>query len=327
MSQALFKLLTLTWVVFAMMVALPGCEEPTDPSLEPPDIETPTTTTAPSSGTAPSATAATTGPRTPAEYRKAAEAGDVPSMLLLGRSHESLGQAAEARKWYQRAADAGSEDGKRALAQLTAGPTTKQSPVAATTSPTVIPQAGGNGNGNGSGETNAAASTQRVAVAPLPPGDPTKLRWIDIGAVLNYADIISDGQTVPADPSLSAANGQRQVFMGRMTSRDAGIIVAAMGPSESDLTEVTAVIRVRNRVDPGTSPRVAQAGAVTARVTNGNVNQNEFVEWITRYLQTDQRSEPIFRNGWRISISGTIGEGKKDPRPQLGTAVMIEMKK
>jgi hypothetical protein len=139
--------------------------------------------------------------------------------------------------------------------------------------------------------------------------------------------MISDGQTVPASPRLSAANGQKQAFMGRATSRDGSIVVAAMGPSDSDLTEVTAVIRVRNRVDPGTSPRVAQAGAVTSRVTNDNVNQGEFLEWITRYLQTEQRSEPIFRNGWRISISGTIGERTKDPKPQLGTAVMIEMKK
>jgi hypothetical protein len=139
--------------------------------------------------------------------------------------------------------------------------------------------------------------------------------------------MISDGQTVPASPRLSAANGQKQVFMGRASSRDGSIVVAAMGPSDSDLTEVTAVIRVRNRVDPGSSPRVAQAGAVTARVTNDNVNQREFLEWITQYLQAEQRSEPIFRNGWRISISGTAAEGRADPRPQRGTAVMIEMKK
>ena len=105
------------------------------------------------------------------------------------------------------------------------------------------------------------------------------------------------------------------------------IVVAAMGPSESDLNEVTAVIRVKNRVDPSTSPRVAQAGAVAARVTADNVNPREFLEWIQQYLQTERRSEPIFRNGWRITVSGSAAEGRKDPKPQLGTAVMIEMKK
>jgi len=115
--------------------------------------------------------------------------------------------------------------------------------------------------------------------------------------------------------------------MGRLVSRDGSIVVAAIGPTEGDLGEVTTVIRVRNRVDPGTSRRLAQAGAVTARITNDNVNQTEFLEWITRYLQTEQRSEPIFRNGWRITISGTAAEKKVDPKPHLGTAVMIEMKK
>jgi hypothetical protein len=321
MRQALsLKLLTLTCVLLALIAALPGCEEPTDPSLEPPEVvESPTTTaSAPSAATtAPTANAAAGGaPRTPAEFRKAAEAGDVPSMLLLGRSHESLGQTADARKWYQRAADAGSEEGKSALAQLDASASTH--PASPTTAPANVVAASAPAN---------SPSTRRVAIEVPPAADPTKLRWIDIGAVLNYEDIIADGQMVNVDPRSAVSPGQKQVFIGRCSARDGSIVVAAMGPSESELNEVTAVIRVKNRVDPSTSPRVAQAGAVAARVTADNVNPREFLEWVTQYLQTEQRSEPIFRNGWRITVSGSAAEGRKDPKPQLGTAVMIEMKK
>jgi TPR repeat protein len=300
------------------MATLPGCEEPTDPSLEPPEIvESPTTAVSASAAATTAPTANTGGaPRTPAEYRKAAEAGDVPSMLLLGRSHESLGQTADARKWYQRAADAGNEDGKKALAQLDAVASTH--PSSPTTLPTNVAAASAPAN---------SPSTRRVAIEVPPAADPTKLRWIDIGAVLNYEDIIADGRMVNVDPRSAASPGQKQVFIGRCSARDGSIVVAAMGPSESDLNEVTAVIRVKNRVDPGTSPRVAQAGAVAARVTADNVNPREFLEWITQYLQTEHRSEPIFRNGWRITVSGSAAEGRPDPKPQLGTAVMIEMKK
>ena len=311
MRTAWLKLLTLMCVMLAVLAVMPGCEEPTDPSLEPPEIETPSTAPKPATATSPAAVATPATPRTPAEYRKAAEAGDVPSMLLLGRSHESLGQKTEARKWYQRAAESGNEDGKAALAQLDAPPTTRD--ASSTTPPTDA--ASGNGGGG-----STAALPRRIPVATLPAGDPTKLRWVDIGAVLNYDDMISDGRVMPGP-------NNQEVFIGRTTSRDASILVVAVGPSDGDLHEVTSVIRVKNKVDPGTSPRVAQAGALTARITSDNVNQREFLEWITKYLQTEQRSEPIFRNGWRITISGYAAEDKRDPKPQLGTAVMIEMKK
>jgi hypothetical protein len=236
-------------------------------------------------------------------------------MLLLGRSHESLGQRADARKWYQRAADAGSEEGKEALAQLDAPASTR--PSSPTTSPTDVASVG-----NGSSQALTGPSTRRVAVAPLPPGDPSKLRWIDLAAILNYEDMVSDTKVVPASARQPAPR-----FIGLTSSKDKGITVAAMGPNEGELDEVTAVIRVRNRVDPGTSPRVAQAGAVAARVTGDNVNQREFLEWVTNYIQNEQRSEPIFRNGWRITISGYAAERYRDPAPHLGKAVMIEMKK
>jgi hypothetical protein len=95
MATAWLKWLTVMFVPLVVVVVVaPGCEEPTDPSLEPPEIETPATTTAPARAPSPTVAgaAAPSTPRTPAEYRKAAEAGDVPSMLLLARSYESLGQ-------------------------------------------------------------------------------------------------------------------------------------------------------------------------------------------------------------------------------------------
>jgi len=332
MRIPLFKMLTRTLSVLVMLLvatsAMPGCEEETEPSLVPPEIDSPAPATVPSmlppanagaSGTA-GGTAAAAAPRTTAEYRKAAEAGDVPSMLLLARSHESLGQRDEARKWYARAAEKGNEDAKTALAALdaprpTASAATQASP--ASTAPSDIASIG-----SGSSQALSGPATRRVTTAPLPPGEPGKLRWIDIGAVLNYEDMISKGDMHPASNRQPTAR-----FVGLTTSRDKGITVAAMGASETDLDEVTAVIRVRNRVDPGTSPRVAQAGAVTARVTGDNVNQREFLEWVTRYIQNEQRSEPIFRNGWRITVSGYKAERHNDPAPHLGTAVMIEMKK
>jgi hypothetical protein len=54
-------------------------------------------------------------------------------------------------------------------------------------------------------------------------------------------------------------------------------------------------------------------------VTNDNVNSREFLEWVTQYLQTEQKSQPIFRNGWTISVTGYKGQGKPelDKYPQL----------
>jgi hypothetical protein len=337
MRIRLFTMLTQTLSVLAMlllaMAATAGCEEETEPSLVPPEIESPAApATAPSmlpppgnaagSGTSPGAIGTSAAPRTTAEYRKAAEAGDVPSMLLLARSHESLGQKAEARKWYARAAEKGNEDAKAALAELDAPPPAAN--AATQTAPSSTAPGDIASIGTGSSQALSGPATRRVTTAPLPPGEPGKLRWIDIGAVLNYEDIRGEGGMVP-DPN--ARGTGKQVFIGRMGSSDGSIVVAAMGPTETDLAELTTVIRVRNKVEPGSSPRVAQAAAVAARVTADNVNQREFLEWVMRYLQTEQRSEPIFRNGWRISVSGFAAEGGRDPKPHLGTAVMIEMKK
>jgi hypothetical protein len=344
----LFKVLTRTGLAFAMllpaMATTPGCEEQTEPSLVPPEIESPAPATAPAPSPSPSmlppsnaggadaSSGVPAAPRTTAEYRKAADAGDVASMLLLARSHESLGQRDEARKWYTRAAAKGNDDAKAALAALEAPPPSVTQPSSPSPSSSSLPRAStapaeGDiaGIGKGSSQALSGPATRRVATAPLPPGEPGKLRWIDVTAVLNYEDIVSAGG-MTAEPTQPRSG--KQVFIGKLASRDSGIVVAAMGPSETDLTELTTVIRVRNKVEPGSSPRVAQAAAVAARVTADNVNQRELLEWVTRYLQTEQRSEPIFRNGWRISVSGFAAEGgPRDRAPHLGTAVMIEMKK
>jgi hypothetical protein len=60
--------------------------------------------------------------------------------------------------------------------------------------------------------------------------------------VLDYEDMVANAATF----------GGR--FRGMTTSKDKGIFVAALGPSENDLTEVTVIMRVRNKVDPGSSP-------------------------------------------------------------------------
>src|SRR5688572_9514986 len=256
MRIRLFTMLTRTLSVLAMlllaMAATPGCEEATEPSIVPPEIESPAAApaTAPSmlpppppgnagrSGTSSGATGTSAAPRTTAEYRKAAEAGDVPSMLLLARSHESLGQKGEARKWYARAAEKGSEDAKAAVAALDAPPpaanTTTQAPPSSTAPGDIA------SIGTGSSQALSGPATRRVTTAPLPPGEPGKLRWLDIGAVLSYEDIRSEGGMVP-DPT--ARGSSKRVFIGRLGSSDGSIVVAAMGPSETDLAELTTVIR------------------------------------------------------------------------------------
>src|SRR5688500_9745667 len=197
MRIRLFKVLTLwLFACAAITVATPGCEEPTEPTLVPPELETPAATTAPStppktgtSGAPPPAVA----PRTTAEYRKAAEAGDVPSMLLLARSHEALGQRGEAHKWYALAAEKGNEDARTALAALDAPPPVANATPATPTQPSRPSPSTAPGDiasiGSGTASALSGPATRRVATAPLPPGEPGKLRWIDIGAVLNYEDI------------------------------------------------------------------------------------------------------------------------------------------
>ena len=322
MPKTLLKLLWPACLLssFVVVVAI-GCEEPTDPSLHPPDVEDAAPAPTPAQSAAP--TTLPLASRTPADIKKLAEGGDVDAMMLLGRSYESLGQAKQARTWYQKAVAAGSADAKKALASLDAPATRATSPSAtgpfASTSTATRPVASAQ---------PPAPSAKRIPMPPPPPGEPGKLRWIDIAAILNYDDMVTDTQVVPIDPRRAPpGSNQKSQFIAVTRSKDGGITVVATGPSETELTEVTAALRVRNKLDPGSSPRVGQAGAIAARVTSDNVNQQEIVDWITRYLQTEDRSEPIFRAGWTLMVSGAAAEGKPDAKPHLGAAVMIEMKK
>jgi len=116
-------------------------------------------------------------------------------------------------------------------------------------------------------------------------------------------------------------------FVVLSTAPDKTIIVAGGGPSENDLDQITMVIRVRNKAEPGTSPRVAEVAAIANMVTRDNVSRAEIVDWITQYIKTGAKLEPIFRNGWEITVTGTAAEGLKDPRELLGVAVMVELKR
>ncbi len=288
--------------LLVLMLAAVGCEK-SDPTLELTAEEkaNPTAIVA-----APTST--TSEPQSPEDYRRLAEGGDVDAMLLLGRSHESLGQRTLAKQWYGKAAAAGSEAGKKALENLDAPP----KPPVPTRPVNTVPQVA-----SAPSDDPIVTTTSRRSQKPPPPSaDPSKLRWIDITSMFDAADFV-----VATKPNVQGK------FIGVMTAPDNTITVAASGTGELDLNEVTTVVRVKNKQDPTSTPRIGQAGALTARITNDNVNQREFVEWVTQYLRTEQRSEPIFRNGWRIMISGSVAEGVQDKKEHLGAAVMIEMKK
>ena len=307
MRTVLFNSARLTGVVACVLVFCVACEEPTDPSLEP-KFEDP-----PVQAASQPTTSVSTGSlanRGPVDIRKAAEGGDAAAMVILGRSYQSLGQMKEARSWYAKSAEAGNEEGKAALASLDAPP------ARPTTAPDLAASRPSPSDTSANRIVPSSAAKRRATSAPAPAADPTKVRWVDLTYLLDYEDML-----VKTDPDV------RGRFMGVTTARDNTITVAAMGNSAEDLDEVTAVVRVRNKLEPSTSPRIAQAGSVAALVTKDNVNQREFIEWVTQYLQSGQRSEPIFRNGWRIMVSGSAGEGKQDKREYLGTAVMVEMKR
>jgi len=102
---------------------------------------------------------------------------------------------------------------------------------------------------------------------------------------------------------------------------------AVSGVDGDNIDAVSIVIRIRTRQNLDANKRVTQAAAVVNVITRGNVSQTEFIEWVQQYLMSGLKSSPIFRNGWRITVSGTSGEGMNDPKKYLGEAVLIEMKK
>lgn len=244
------------------------------------------------------------------DLHRRAEGGDVPSMMVLGRWHESRNtekDRAEARAWYSRAAASGDPSAQQALHSLDAReqaiaagmPVAQLGDVGATTKPAA---------------SVAKAPASAPSLKPLPADG--KFRWSDVLEAVDTTGFITD--TMP--------NYQGQ-WIGLSTDPEKTITVAAAGKDENDLDGVTAVLRIKNKVDPGGNHRVQQVAVLANRVTRDNVNPSEIVDWITQYLNTGQRSEPIYRNGWRITVSGPAAEGIKDAKEHLGAAVMVELKR
>jgi hypothetical protein len=243
------------------------------------------------------------------DLHRRAEGGDVPSMMVLGRWHESRNtekDRAEARAWYSRAAASGDPSAQQALHSLDAReqaiaagmPVAQLGDVGATTKPAEV----------------AKAPATAPTLKPLPADG--KFRWSDVLEAVDTTGFITD--TMP--------NYQGQ-WIGLSTDPEKTITVAAAGKNENDLDGVTAVLRIKNKLDPAGNHRVQQVAILANRVTRDNVNPGEVVDWIAQYLNTGQRSEPIYRNGWRITVSGPAAEGIKDAKEHLGAAVMVEMKR
>jgi hypothetical protein len=295
---------TTTMLLAALCAALSACDRSPTPAVDdtPPEL----------AATRPAATEPIVksnielGDPLPS-MRARAEGGDIGAMVSLGRAYESLGSAAnkiEARKWYEKAAKLGDSSAKESLAMMdaAAAPPKDGAPlrIGSTTGP----------------------STEPVARSSSGPVNLDKLSWQEI---LNCFDN-KDFATV-AQPNFRPKPTDPLMFLGLTTSPDKTMTAAVSGAESGDINAVSVVLRVRNRQDLATNKRIQQAATIASTVTRGNVSQNEFVDWVTKYLMSGVKSEPLFRNGWRISVSGTAGEGVQDPKKYLGEAVLIEMKK
>lgn len=256
-----------------------------------------------------------------ASYKRRAEAGDVSAMIFLGRNYESLGSSRreEARKWYKMAADAGDASAQEALAKFEAAasqPAIVELPEFTTPLPAPTTAA----IDLAPGVLVVPSATSRPTTQQ--PGDLSKVRWQDVLAAVDTTDFVN----VVRD-DYKPKNEDHTIFVGLSTARDKTITIAGSGRKSDNVVQVTVIIRVRNRQNLGDSSRVAQAAAVVNQVTRNNVMQREFIAWVTEYLSTGRRIDPIYRNGWQILISGPSAEGKADPSKHLGEAIVIEMKK
>jgi hypothetical protein len=255
--------------------------------------------------------------------QKRADGGDVSAMVALGRAHEALGgdtHKAEAKKWYEQAAAKGDASAKEALrmmaAQAAAATRASAEEAAARTRAAA-----------------AAAAAQARASAPIPPPTTSAASMptsAPLGAVtwqelLNCFDN-SDFVTV-SRPGYRKKPTDDPVFIGLTTAPDKTLTVAASGPVGEKLDAVSIVLRIRNRDNIAGNARVRQVASIANTMTRGNVQQGEIADWVGNYLMNHAKSEPVFRNGWSINISGTEGEGMQDPKKYLGEAVLIELKK
>src|SRR5205823_231503 len=114
---------------------------------------------------------------------------------------------------------------------------------------------------------------------------------------------ISDFVTVARDQFRKRPD-DKPMFVGLSTAPDKSMTVVGSGPSAEDLQAVSIVLRVRSMESLEDSQRVTQAATIANTITNNNVSRTDLVAWITRYLKFERRTEPEFRNGWRVSVSG-----------------------
>lgn len=241
------------------------------------------------------------------DLRRKAEGGDVQSMLVLGRFLETRNteaDRAEARKWYEKAAASGDASAKDAVKAMDARAKAMMGEDDEVTTTAPVAQA------------TTAPSEQPARRASTRPRDPSKVAWDE---VIESID--------PTGFAIGVKNNHQGKFVALAMSPDKTITIAAAGDKGDDLEGVSIVMRIRNRQDPANSIRVMQTAAIANHVTRENVTQREIVDWIKQYLATNQKSEPIFRNGWRITVTGPAAEGIKDDKEHLGAGVMVELKR
>jgi hypothetical protein len=242
--------------------------------------------------------------------RARAEGGDLAAMISLGRAYEVLGAGAnraEARKWYKKAAELGDASARESLAMMDAAD-------AAATRPSAPPR---------TAAPIALTPTSLPATRAIAPGAMTgPVKWQEILDSFDNKDFGTVTQ-----PSFRKKPDETPIFLGLTTAPDKTMTAAVSGADATNIDAISIVVRIRTRQDLGNNKRVAQAASICSTVTRGNVGQTEFVEWVQQYLMSGLKSAPIFRNGWRINVSGTAGEGMNDPQKFRGEAVLIEMKK
>jgi hypothetical protein len=315
--------------LFVLASCEKGSDRPED-TLAPPGSN-------PAAAAAPASTQTTSinlGSDVAGDLRKRAEGGDVQAMLVLGRFYESRNtdsNRTEAAKWYKKAAATGDASAAEALrsmerrASAASHPATGTNATASSPSPSFslnLPEELNTGDtgytpGTGAGAaTGPATGPTTAAAADNDPIDPTKTRWKDLVRIIDTKSFLT-----------SIRSTDEFKFLGGTASPDRSISLFAAGQSPDALEGVTAIIRVRNKLDPGSSDRVAQMATIAAFVTRDNVSKQEMIQWVKAYLTTGKSTEPILRNGWRIIVSGPAAEGVRDDHDYLGAAVLIEMKK
>jgi hypothetical protein len=300
----------------ALSLALVACDHtPEGADDEPPEVATKKESQKP----APPPAVALGNPLT--SLQKRADTGDVEAMVALGRAHEALGgdaQKAEAKKWYEKAAAKGDASAKEALrlmeAQAAAATRAAAEESAATTRPAAVATT--------AGPTIAAAPPPASSSTTTAPASSGALTWPEVLHCFDNTDFVTVSR-----PGYRKKPTDNPIFIGLTTAPDKTITVAASGPAGEKLDAVSIVIRLRNRQNVERNLRVQQVAQIANTVTRGNTDPKEIPQWINDYLMSGAKSAPVFRNGWQITVSGTQGEGMRDPREYLGEAVLIEMKK